>query len=113
MKLAGFIGKKFEITLESLETLSGLGIAEWTKPIGGYFISLDVMPGTAKKVFDLMKNAGVTLTDVGATFPYGVDPEDKNLRIAPTFPTDDEVKLATEMLALCVKIAALDKLLSA
>jgi DNA-binding transcriptional MocR family regulator len=112
MKLAGFIGKKFDITLESLETLSGLGIAEWTKPVGGYFISLDVLPGTAKKVFDLMKNAGVTLTDVGATFPYGIDPEDRNLRIAPTFPTDDEVKLATEMLVLTVKMAALEKLMN-
>ena len=60
-----------------------------------------------------MKDAGVTLTSVGATFPYGIDPEDKNLRIAPTYPTDDEVRLATEMLTLTVKMAALEKLLSA
>ena len=113
MKLASFIGKKFEITLRSLDALKGLGIAEWTEPRGGYFVSLDVMPGTAKRVFELMKNAGVTLTSVGATFPYGIDPEDKNLRIAPTYPTDDEVKLATEMLTLTVKIAALEKLLKA
>ncbi len=113
MKLAAFIGKKFDITLSSLETLSGLGIAEWTKPRGGYFVNLDVLPGTAKRVFALMKDAGVTLTSVGATYPYGIDPEDKNLRIAPTYPTDGEVKTATEMLVLCVKLAALEKLMKA
>ncbi len=113
MRLAEFIGKKFDITLDSLDALDGLGIAEWTKPRGGYFVNLDVMPGTAKRVFSLMKDAGVTLTSVGATYPYGIDPEDKNLRIAPTYPTDEEVKTATEMLALCVKIAALEKLVSA
>jgi DNA-binding transcriptional MocR family regulator len=112
-KLAEYIGKKFEVTLKNLSALEGLGIAEWTKPRGGYFVSLDVKVGSAKRVFELMKNAGVTLTSVGATFPYGIDPEDKNLRIAPTYPTDDEVKLATEMLTLTVKIAALEKLLKA
>ncbi len=111
MTLAGFIGRKFEITLNNLSALEGLDIAEWTKPKGGYFISLDVLPGTAKRVFTLMKEAGVTLTSVGATFPYGVDPEDKNLRIAPTYPTDDEVNLATEMLVLAVKMAALEALM--
>ena len=110
MRLAEFIGKKFEITLNALSELDGLGIAEWTNPKGGYFVSLDVLPGTAKRVFDLMKGAGVTLTNVGATFPYGVDPEDKNLRIAPTYPSDNELKLACEILVLAVKIAALEKL---
>ena len=109
--LAGFIGKKFDITLKNLSELEGLGIAEWTKPKGGYFISLDVMPGTAKRVFELMKEAGVVLTSVGATFPYGIDPEDKNLRIAPTYPTDDEVDLATQILVVTVKLAALEKLM--
>ncbi len=113
MILAKFIGKKFEITLNALAGLKGLGIAEWTEPKGGYFVSLDVMPGTAKRVFTLMKEAGVTLTTVGATYPYGIDPEDKNLRIAPTYPDDSEVKTATEMLVLCVKLAALEKLLNA
>ena len=112
MVLAGFINKKFEITLGNLAELEGLGIAEWTKPRGGYFVSLDVMPGTAKRVFTLMKEAGVTLTSVGATFPYGIDPEDKNLRIAPTYPTDDELNLATKILVIAVKLAALEKLLS-
>ena len=113
MKLAEFIGKKFDITLRALDSLKGLGIAEWTEPKGGYFVSLDVLPGTAKRVYELMKGAGVTLTSVGATYPYGIDPEDKNLRIAPTYPTDDEVKAATEILVLTVKLAAVEKLLSA
>ena len=113
MVLAKFINKKFEITLGNLSALEGLGIAEWTKPRGGYFVSLDVMPGTAKRVFNLMKEAGVTLTSVGATFPYGIDPEDKNLRIAPTYPTDDELDLATKILVIAVKLAAIEKLLSA
>ena len=113
MKLAELIGKKFEITLGNLDALSGLGIAEWTKPNGGYFVSLDVLAGTAKRVFNLMKEAGVVLTNVGATFPCGVDPEDKNLRIAPTYPTDADLDLATKILVIAVKIAALEKLIEA
>ena len=108
--LAEFIGRKFEITLNALEGLRGLGIAQWTEPSGGYFVSLDVLPGTAKRVYNLMAEAGVTLTSVGATYPYGIDPEDKNLRIAPTYPTDDEVALATEILVVAVKLAALESL---
>ena len=107
--LAEFIGRKFEITLSALEGLSGLGIAEWSKPSGGYFVNLDVLPGTAKRVYSLMENAGVTLTAVGATYPYGIDPEDKNLRIAPTYPTDEEVALATEILVVAVKLAAVEE----
>ncbi len=113
MQLAKFIGRKFEITLESLSTLDGLGIATWTKPRGGYFISLDVLPGTAKRVYELMSEAGVTLTAVGATFPYGIDPEDKNLRIAPTYPTDEEIAVATKILALTTRMAALEKYMAA
>ncbi len=110
MLLASLIGRKFEITLSTLESLRGLGIADWSKPNGGYFISLDVMPGCAKRVFALMKDAGVVLTPVGATFPYGIDPEDKNLRIAPTYPSDEDLRLACEILVLTVKIAALEAL---
>lgn len=112
MILAEFIGRKFDITLKSLSGLDGLGIAEWTKPRGGYFVNLDVLPGTAKRVYELMEQVGVTLTAVGATYPYGIDPEDKNLRIAPTYPTDAEVKQATEILALTVKLAAVEYYLS-
>ena len=108
MILADFIGRKFDITLNSLSKLEGLGIAEWNKPRGGYFVSLDVLPGTAKRVYQLMGDAGVTLTAVGATYPYGIDPEDKNLRIAPTYPADEEVKVATKILVLTVKLAALE-----
>lgn len=108
MILADFIGRKFDITLNSLSDLEGLGIAEWNKPRGGYFVSLDVLPGTAKRVYQLMGDAGVTLTAVGATYPYGIDPKDKNLRIAPTYPADEEVKVATKILVLTVKLAALE-----
>lgn len=108
MKLAALIGRKFEITLNAFSALEGLGIAEWTRPNGGYFISLDLLPGCARRVFELMKRAGVTLTDVGATFPYGKDPEDRNLRIAPTYPTDADLKLACEILVLAVKLASLE-----
>ncbi len=110
LKLGAVIKEKFDITLRNLNVLSGLGIAGWTVPKGGYFVSLDVLPGTAKRVYELMKGAGVTLTPVGATFPHGIDPEDKNLRIAPTYPSDGELSLATRILALSVRIAALEKL---
>ena len=110
MKLAELIRRKFDITLGVLAELDGLGIAEWTRPNGGYFISLDLLPGCAKRVFELMNAAGVTLTDVGATFPYGRDPEDRNLRIAPTYPTDDDLRLACEILVTAVKLASLEKL---
>ncbi len=113
MKLhASIIRPKFEIVLAAFEReLGGLGIADWTSPKGGYFISLNVMDGTAKRVFALCRDAGLTLTDVGATFPYRNDPRDRNLRIAPTYPTSDELKQACDILCLCVKLAAVEKLL--
>lgn len=110
MQLAKLISRKFELTLNALSELDGLEIASWTKPNGGYFVSLDVMDGCAKRVFELMKDAGVVLTNVGATFPYGIDPRDRNLRIAPTYPTDAELELACKILVIAVKIAALEKL---
>lgn len=114
MKLhASIIRPKFEIVLNAFdENLAGLGIADWTKPKGGYFISLNVLPGTAKRVYELCKTAGLTLTTVGATFPYGIDPNDTNLRIAPTFPTNEDLKTACSVLCLCVKLAAVEKLLA-
>ena len=105
------IKRKFDITLSVLEELDGLGIAEWTKPHGGYFVSLDVTGGSAKRVYELVKNAGVTLTQVGATYPYGIDPEDKNLRLAPTYPSDADLKLACEILVLSIKLASLETLI--
>lgn len=111
-KLGAAIKTKFNITLRALAELDGLDIAEWTEPYGGYFISLDVKVGSASRVFELMKSAGVTLTQVGATYPYGKDPEDKNLRIAPTYPSDNDLSLACEILTLTVRMAALEALIS-
>lgn len=111
--LAEIIRPKFELTLAILdEELSGTGVATWTKPRGGYFISLDVMDGTAKRVYALCKAAGVTLTTVGATFPYGVDPRDRNIRLAPTYPDEPDLEKAMRVLACCVKLAAVEKLLA-
>ena len=110
-KIGEKIKTKFDITLSALSSLKELDIAEWTEPKGGYFVSLDIKLGSAIRVFELMKDAGVTLTQVGATFPYGKDPEDKNLRIAPTYPTNDELALACEILVLAIKISALEKLI--
>lgn len=106
------LAPKFDAVLNEFDrALSPYGVASWTKPNGGYFISLDVMPGTAKRVGELCKEAGVTLTTVGATFPYGKDPRDMNIRIAPSFPPIDELETATKLLCICVKLAAIEKLL--
>ncbi len=112
-KHAEILRPKFEAVLNAFDAeLAPLGIANWSRPLGGYFVSLDVLPGTAKRVYDLAKAAGVTLTPAGAPFPYGVDPEDKNLRIAPSFPPVSELEVAVEILCLCVKIAAAEKYLA-
>lgn len=111
-KMAAIITPKFELILKMFkEELGPCDIASWTDPNGGYFISLDCMEGTAKRVFKLCKEAGVTLTQVGATFPYGKDPKNSNIRIAPTYPPLDELEQACKLLIICVKLAALEKLL--
>ena len=112
MKLADVIRPKFEIVLTALESeLSDAGIASWTNPRGGYFVSLDTMDGCAKRVYALAKAAGVTMTTVGATFPYGNDLRDRNIRIAPTYPSNDELAEAMKVLVCCVKLATVEKLL--
>lgn len=111
-KHAEIIRPKFETVLNAFSSeLDGLGIARWTNPNGGYFISLYVMPGTAKNVGALCKEAGVVLTPVGATYPYRIDPDDSNIRIAPTFPDVEELEAAVEVLCLCIKLAAVSKLI--
>jgi DNA-binding transcriptional MocR family regulator len=111
-KHAQLLRPKFETVSAILnKNLSGLGIASWTTPRGGYFISLDVYEGCAKRVVSKAKEAGVILTPAGATFPYGIDPKDKNIRIAPTYPSLDELKSAVEVLCVCVELAALEKIL--
>lgn len=112
-KHADIIRPKFEAVLEVLEKeLGGLGIGEWTKPLGGYFISFDAMEGCAKAIVEKCKEAGVVLTGAGATFPYGNDPKDSNIRIAPTYPTAAEMAEATDLFVLCVKLVSAEKLLA-
>lgn len=114
MKLhRNILAPKFKAVINEFEnSLGKYGVATWTKPKGGYFISLDVMEGTAKRVYQLCKEGGVTLTTVGATFPYGHDPKDENIRIAPSYPPVDELMTATKLLCICVKLAACEKLLA-
>ncbi len=112
-KHAAIMKPKFDIVLDALtREIGGLGIAKWSRPTGGYFVSLDAMPGCAKRIHALCKEAGVVMTDAGATFPYKRDPNDSNLRIAPSFPPCDELVQAMQVLCVCIKLAALEKLLS-
>ena len=112
-KHAAILKPKFDMVLKHLnQELAGLGIASWTEPRGGYFISLDVLDGCAKRVGELCKEAGVVLTTVGATFPYGKDPNNRNIRIAPTYPPLDELDTAAELLCVCVRLAAAEKILA-
>lgn len=112
-KHAAIIAPKFDVVLKAFDDeLGGKGIAEWTNPNGGYFISLNVMSGCAKRTVELCKEAGVVLTPAGATYPYGKDPDDSNIRIAPTFPPVEELELAVDLLCTSVQLAAAEKLLS-
>ncbi len=103
------IAPKFEAVLEALEgRLGGTGAARWTKPEGGYFITVEMVQGSAKRVVELAKGLGIALTPAGATSPYGKDPDDSVLRLAPTYPSVDEVRAAAEGIALCIHLAALE-----
>lgn len=111
-KHAEFMRPKFEAVESVLEEeLGGIGIGSWTEPKGGYFISFDAMDGCAKAIVAKCKEAGVKLTGAGATFPYGKDPKDSNIRIAPSFPTPEEMKQAADLFVLCVKLVSVEKLL--
>ena len=109
---AKILAPKFDVVAEILdEQVKPYGIADWSNPSGGYFISFNAMPGTAKRILALCKEAGVVFTPAGATFPYGKDPMDSNIRIAPSLPPVEDLKQAMEVFCLCVKIAALEKLM--
>lgn len=112
-KHAEFLRLKFDVVLETLDReLTGLGAGSWMKPMGGYFISFDAVPGCAKAIVNKCKEAGVVLTGAGATYPYGKDPDDSNIRIAPSYPTLEELKQAAELFTLCAKLATVEKLLA-
>lgn len=109
---AEIMAPKFAVVLEILEReIAPWGFAQWNKPKGGYFVSLNTMPGTAKRALALCKEAGVVMTDAGATYPYGIDPQDSNIRIAPSLPPIAELAQAMEVFCICLKIAALEKML--
>lgn len=110
-KHAEIIAPKFDMVLDMLEKeIAPLGIGEWVKAKGGYFISYNTVGSSAKRIGELCKNAGLVLTTVGATYPYGVDPDDKNIRIAPTFPSVEKLRQAMEVFCLCAKLAAIEAL---
>lgn len=107
---AKVMAPKFQMVLDVLDReIEPLGFAQWNKPKGGYFVSLNTMPGTAKRALALCKEAGVVMTDAGATYPYGIDPADSNIRIAPSLPPVAELEQAMEVFCLCLKIAAFEK----
>ena len=108
---AAVMAPKFRCVVETLDReVAPAGIADWRRPKGGYFVSLNAMPGTAKRTLALCKEAGVTMTSAGATFPYGKDPQDSNIRIAPSLPPVEELEQAIEVLCVCLKLSALEKL---
>ena len=110
-KHAAIMGPKFRAVVDALDQeIAPLDIASWQRPKGGYFVSLNAMPGTAKRTLALCREAGVTMTGAGATFPYGKDPQDSNIRIAPSLPPVDELKEAIAVFCVCLRVAALEKL---
>ena len=112
-KHAELLRPKFAAVLDALDSeIAGLEIGSWIKPRGGYFISFNSLPGCAKSIVSMCKDLGVIMTGAGATFPYGKDPEDSNIRIAPTFPSVEEMKEAAEVFVLCVKLVSVNKLLA-
>jgi DNA-binding transcriptional MocR family regulator len=108
-KHAALLRPKFEAVLDAFDRdLEGMDCGTWVKPRGGYFISFDALPGCAKKIVGMCKDAGVVLTGAGATYPYGKDPLDSNIRIAPSYPTVEEMQMAADIFTLCVRLASVD-----
>ena len=111
-KHADIMRPKFVAVIDGLaREMVGLGIGSWVKPLGGYFISFDAMDGCAKAIVAKAKEAGLVMTGAGATYPYGKDPHDSNIRIAPSYPTPEELAVATDIFVLSVKLVSIDKLL--
>ena len=111
-KHAAVLAPKFKVVADMLEQeIACCGFAQWNRPMGGYFVSLNTMPGTAKRALALCKEVGVVMTSAGATFPYGKDPQDSNIRIAPSLPPVEELEKAMDVFCTCLKLAALEKLL--
>ena len=111
-KHAAILGPKYRLVLETLEReIAPLGIAEWQRPKGGYFISVNTLDGIAKRTLELCREAGLVMTPAGATFPYGVDPRDRNIRVAPSLPPLEELRQAMEVFCVSMRLAALEKLL--
>lgn len=109
---AALMSPKFSCVSDMLDQqIKPAGFAKWNRPVGGYFVSLDTMPGTAKRALALCKEAGVEMTNAGATFPYGKDPQDSNIRIAPSLPPVEDLEKAMDVFCTCLKLAALEKLL--
>jgi len=112
-RLAEELKPKFDVVLNTLEReLGGTGLAEWTRPKGGYFIAIDTLDNCAKETVDLAKRAGVVMTGAGATFPYHRDPRDRNIRIAPTYPTLEDLTQAIALFCVCVKLAGVNRLIA-
>ncbi len=110
---AAILGPKFKVVADILDReIKPLGFASWNRPKGGYFVSFNTMPGTAKRALSLCKEAGVEMTPAGATYPYGNDPKDSNIRIAPSLPPVNELEQAMDVFCTCIKLAALEKLLN-
>ena len=109
---AAILGPKFRTVLDALDReIAPLGIASWKRPKGGYFVSLDTADGLAKRTLALCKEAGVVMTGAGATYPYGKDPRDRNIRIAPSLPPVAELEAAIDVFCVCLRLAALEKLM--
>ncbi|NCB04768.1 MAG: aminotransferase, partial [Clostridia bacterium] len=107
---ADILAPKFDAVLETLERrIGGTGAGTWHKPAGGYFVSFDAMPGCATRIYELCKEAGLVITGAGATFPYGKDERDSNLRIAPSYPKTEELQVAMELFCTCALLAACQK----
>ena len=112
-RMAAELKPKFDVVLSTLEReLGGTGLAEWTRPEGGYFVAVDTLDNCAKATVDLAKKAGVTLTGAGAAFPYHRDPRDRNIRLAPTYPTLEDLTLAIRLFCVCVKLAGVSRLIA-